>query len=278
MPHQKVVLTGATGAISSLVIDALRERYDLVPVDIKEAGRDGRRIEGIRVLDILRRPEEAREAFRDAFAVVHNGHLWPAEGEDPFETEMANLRLARNVFHLALEEGARRVVVASSNHASDFHESLLLDRKLDVVTPETKPLPHGLYGWTKGAYENLGFVYALGRQFGKPLPNVHLRIGAPRETDLEKVEPGNLRRMRRCLGAYVSARDLSQLYVKSVETEDIDNEWGVPFQIFYGISGNAHRFWSIANAQTKIGYEPKDDSERRFRRHVNRILEGTPAD
>ena len=54
--------------------------------------------------------------------------------------------------------------------------------------------------------------------------------------------------MRRALGAYLSARDLTQLVVKSIETEDIRDEHGVPFQVFYGISGNSHAFWSIANA------------------------------
>ena len=29
---------------------------------------------------------------------------------------------------------------------------------------------------------------------------------------------------------------------------------GVPFQIFYGVSGNDHNFWSIANARRVIGY------------------------
>jgi len=38
----------------------------------------------------------------------------------------------------------------------------------------------------------------------------------------------------------------------------------VPFLIVYGISGNTHRFWSIANARTKIGYEPEDDSQVNF--------------
>ena len=37
--------------------------------------------------------------------------------------------------------------------------------------------------------------------------------------------------------------------LKSIETEDITDAHGIPFQIFYGISGNDHGFWSIANAR-----------------------------
>jgi hypothetical protein len=52
--------------------------------------------------------------------------------------------------------------------------------------------------------------------------------------------------------------------MKSIETEDIRDEFGVPFQIFYGISDNSQAFWSIANARKIIGYEPQDNSEIRF--------------
>ena len=49
-----------------------------------------------------------------------------------------------------------------------------------------------------------------------------------------------------------------------VETANIDDEHGVPFLIVYGISGNTHRFWSIASARQKIGYAPEDDSQINF--------------
>jgi uronate dehydrogenase len=49
-----------------------------------------------------------------------------------------------------------------------------------------------------------------------------------------------------------------------VETPDITDDNGVPFLIVYGISGNTHRFWSIANARDKIGYAPDDDSQVNF--------------
>ena len=70
--------------------------------------------------------------------------------------------------------------------------------------------------------------------------------------------------MRRALAVYISQRDMSQLFIKSIETEDIRDENGVPFQVFYGISNNPHAFWSIVNARKVIGYEPQDNSEIRF--------------
>ena len=67
-------------------------------------------------------------------------------------------------------------------------------------------------------------------------------------------------------------RDQVQLVVKSIETDDITDENGVPFQIFYGISNNTHRFWSIQNARNIVGYTPEDDSQIRFADQISEIL------
>ncbi len=59
-------------------------------------------------------------------------------------------------------------------------------------------------------------------------------------------------------------RDQIQLVIASIETENIEDPNGVPFQIFYGVSGNTHNFWSIVNARKVIGYAPEDNSSIRF--------------
>lgn len=56
----------------------------------------------------------------------------------------------------------------------------------------------------------------------------------PRENDVAGCPAGNLTCMRRALGAYMSQRDMQQMVIKSIETEDISDQLGVPFQIFYG--------------------------------------------
>jgi hypothetical protein len=47
---------------------------------------------------------------------------------------------------------------------------------------------------------------------------------------------------------------------------------GVPFQIFYGVSGNARTFWSITNAREVIGYAPEDDSEIEFADEIAQMI------
>jgi hypothetical protein len=267
MTRRRVLVTGAAGKIAGQVLPALRTRYDLTLLDVQATDRHGNEVEGIDTADLLDRDRDSyRQYFCGVDAVVHCAFVrGPGEdSEDRFYAELKNVEMAHNVYQTALEEGVRRVVVASSNHAADYYESLILDGRWDFVSPDSRALSYGYYGWAKEAYEHLGFVYAVGQETGKPLENVQIRIGGPRETDVARCELGDLRCMRRALAVYISERDMQQLFVKSIETEDIRDQHGVPFQIFYGISDNPHAFWSIANARKVIGYDPQDNSELRF--------------
>ncbi len=271
MSRQKVVVTGAAGKIAGQVLPALRERYDLVLVDVRDSDRQGRPLEGVQIADLVDANRDAyRQLFAGADAVAHFGFVSENRRDTDayFGAEMKNVQMAHNIYQVCVEENVRRVVVASSNHAADYYEALILDGKLDVVDPDARAQSDNYYGWAKETYEHLGFVFATGQQSARPLENVQIRIGGPRETDVANCDPGDLRCMRRALGAYISERDMQQLFVKSIETPDISDEHGVPFQIFYGISGNSHAFWSLANARRVIGYEPQDNSEIRFAEQI----------
>ena len=154
--------------------------------------------------------------------------------------------------------------MCSSNHAADYYERLVWAERLDMVTPEMPHRSDNWYGWAKAAYELLGFVFATGTVGDRKLEIAQWRIGAPREDDIDRVEPGDIKTMHRALGAYLSRRDQVQQAIRMVEAEDIADEHGVPFLIVYGISGNTHRFWSLAGARQKIGYVPQDDSQVNF--------------
>lgn len=281
---RKVVVTGAAGLIAGLLLPALRERYALTLLDVRTTDPDGTEVPGIQIADLLQRDRHAyRRHFRGADAVVHCGFVRAQDPDDPtqrFFAESANVEMAFNVYQTAWEENVRRVVVASSNHAADYYERLILAKEWDLVTPDMRALSDNYYGWAKEVYEHLGFVFAVGRVNGSPLQNVQIRIGGPRETDVANCVLGDLTCMRRALAVYISQRDMAQLFIKSIEAEDIRDEHAVPFQIFYGIGDNPHAFWSIANARKVIGYEPQDNSEIRFAdliaRHI-RAAQGRSA-
>jgi hypothetical protein len=62
------------------------------------------------------------------------------------------------------------------------------------------------------------------------------------------------------------------LFVKSVEAPNIEDEYGIPFQVFYGVSANTRSAWSIANARKVIGYEPQDDSEVVYADEIRELM------
>jgi nucleoside-diphosphate-sugar epimerase len=274
--RRRVVLTGATGYIASQILPVFRQRYDLVMLDVKATGRDGQPVAGAQIVDLLDDNLEAYRAhFVGADAVVHLGYYRPAQkgvsgAGKTYLDERPNVDMAEHIYRVSLEEGVQRVVVASSNHAADWYEPLIHARRIDGIGPDDLPKSDNYYGWAKLAYEALGFTYASGA-FGRPLEVVQVRIGAPRELDARSHD-GHPQQFKRNLGAYVSPRDLQQLFVRSIEAPTIADQWDVPFQVFYGVSNNTRAFWSIANARRLIGYEPEDDSEIRFAADVQRLL------
>ncbi len=273
MNKKKVVVTGAAGYVAGRMLPALRERYDLVLLDVKDTNREGEKVEGVMTTDLICPARDTyREYFRGADAIVHCGFAWSRNSEERYWVEIQNVNMAYNVYQTALEENVRRVVVASSNHAADYYERLIWTDRCDFVTPEMRPLSDNFYGWGKIAYESLGFVFASGGVGDRRLEVVQIRIGGPRETDVGRFRADDLDRMHRGLGVYLSVRDQVQLFVKSIETPNIEDENGVPFQIFYGISDNTHKFWSITNARKVIGYEPEDDSQVKFADKIAQVL------
>ena len=272
----RVLLTGATGYIASQLLPIFRERYELRLVDVRTTDAAGQPVEGAQQTNLLEDSDDTLRAhFEGVDAVVHLGYYRPAHlgvtgAGKSYLDERPNVDMAERVLRHALDADVKRVVVASSNHAADWYEPRVHARQLELIGPDDPPRSDNYYGWAKIAYEALGFMYACGA-FGRKLGVVQMRIGAPREIDATQFvdKPAAY---KRDLGAYLSARDLQQLCVRSIETEHIEDRWNVPFQIFYGISNNTRAFWSIANARRVIGYDPQDDSEIKYAADIRRLL------
>jgi NAD+ dependent glucose-6-phosphate dehydrogenase len=294
---RRVLVTGASGEIASQILPELRRRHELVLLDVRVTDRQGRDVGDVRLAD-LTDPDRRRyqHHFEGIDTVVHLGYKHPgsaAWGADlppaeRFEGELVNVRMAQNVYRCALDEGARRVVMASSNHAADWYEHRLIhSRQREMVYPSDLPLSDNLYGWAKAAYELLGFVYASG-ELGRRLEVVQVRIGAPRDVSGRHYEGAlaeqhvgpdgsGLANFKRDLGAWISPRDLAQLFWRAVEAADIADAHGVPWLVVYGISDNTRAFWSLENARRLLGYAPEDDSEVTYAEDIRRLLTGPGA-
>jgi hypothetical protein len=302
MPARKrrVLVTGASGYIASRLLPVFRERYELRLIDVHTTNARGETVDGVRAANLLEDDDAAlRPHFASVDAVVHLGYYRPPNlgvsgvGKG-YVDERANVDMAERVYRLALDNNVRRVVVASSNHAADWYEHALIhQRAMEVLDPYTLPLSDNFYGWAKATYEHMGFLFACGgmdfrdasgreRHTGgnlgmaRKMGVVMVRIGAPRELDITLYK-GDPMTYKRDLGAYISPRDLTQLFSKAIDTPDIENEHGVPWQVVYGISNNTRAFWSLANARRVLGYEPEDDSEVKFAKDIQGFLVGDGA-
>jgi hypothetical protein len=291
----KLLITGATGYVADQLLPAFRDRYDLVLVDVTEKNRRGERVEGVTIADLIDTDRSGyNHLFEGVEAVVHLGRV-RRSGDvlDHYYDESKNVVMAYNVLRCAYEAGVPRVAVATSNHAADWYEhNLLHSRKMEMLDPFALPLSDNFYGWSKASIEHMGFLFACGFRDGqggsgrrshalesgslRQMGTVMVRIGAPRDLEIERYRDDPVG-LKRDLGAYISARDLTQLFMRAVEAPDINNEHGIPWQVVYGISNNTRAFWSLANARQVLGYQPEDDAEMKFASLVQTLLVDTGA-
>lgn len=268
---RKILLTGATGVVAGQLRPALADRYDLRMIDVRDTDRDGTAVPGVEIVDLLEATDDVvTELFTGVDTVVHCGYVRPGP-EPTYAEERRNVDMMQRVLEVATASGVRRVVAASTNQASRWYEQPWFAGRIDRVGPEDYPRPDTFYGWAKVAYESLGFLYACG-SLGRQVEVVQIRIVCPREIDAADFEGRPLQRYLRDIAGYISERDLQQLFTKSIDAESVADSYGVPFQIFYGVSGNARTFWSITNAREVIGYAPEDDSEVKFADDIARML------
>lgn len=292
MAKRKVLLTGASGYIASLMLPTMRDYFDLTLADVSDKNRDGNKVEGVQIADFID-PDRSKYAhlFEGIDAVIHlafkphtpRGARFENEPIDRFDNEHENIQMANNIYRSAYDGGLRRIAIASSNHAADWYEhSLIHDRKMDMVRPTDFPVSDNFYGWAKAAYELLAFPYACGI-FGRKLETVMLRIGFTRpivaeqyigDSSMSEQTSGGIAEFKRNLGAYISPRDITQLFIRAVEAPNIEDEHGVPFVVAYGCSDNTRRFWSLETGRKYLDYQPQDDTEVKFAKEVAQLITG----
>jgi uronate dehydrogenase len=229
MEPRRVLVTGASGHIGTVIRPALREGVEELRLsDLHEP--EGLIAPETYVEADLRDFEAVQGAVDGVDAVVHLGAV---SDEAPFETIAGpNLHGVFHVFEACRRAAVQRIVYASSTHASGLNAvGVPLDGS-------ERARPDGLYGASKAYGEALGSMFA--DRFG--LSVVCLRIGAWRPRPSE----------RRELSTWLSHADGIRLVQAALTADDVG------FEIVYGASANTRRWWP---PDDKIGFLAQDDAE-----------------
>lgn len=236
-----VLLTGASGDIGRDMRQLLRDRYRLRLMSHSTpltAEGDEQVVQGA-----IEELADVERAVAGVEAVIHLAAS--REVNAPWDSVLPNNIIGiYNIYEAMRRQGVKKVVFASTNHVTGMYE-----RDGQPCYPDLPVRPDGYYGASKAFGEALGRYYS--DEFG--LQVICLRIGsylpAPRNA--------------RNLATWLSPRDMAQLFWRGIESD-------IPFGIFYGVSGNRRRYWSIESAVTVLGYVPEDDAEQ----FADRILSG----
>ncbi|MFJ8186467.1 NAD-dependent epimerase/dehydratase family protein [Streptomyces sp. NPDC096105] len=244
-----VLLTGAAGGLGTLMRELLpRYGYELRLFDLRPVDGAPDAIVG----DLSDR-DAVREAVRGADAVVH---LAGISLEASFDKILkANIEGTYHLYEAAREEGVRRIVFASSNHAVGHTPRPHGDDPLiPVGTPHR---PDTFYGLSKCFGEDLAQLYW--DKHG--VETVSVRIGScfPEPTSV------------RMLSLWMSPADGARLFHAALTAE------GVGHTVVYGSSANTRLWWDLGPARA-LGYEPRDDSEVYAEKLLAEQGEPDPAD
>ena len=237
--RRKVLVTGGGGRIGSYFATHSHQKYDLVLMEreldenAKELVQYGQLVEGD-ITDL----ERMKELLAGVDTVLHLA-ADPAPNATWESVRDLNITGTYNVFVAAKACGCRRVIYASSIHAVSGYPG-------DVQVKTSEPVnPGDLYGVSKC------FGEAMGRYMAEQekLSVIAIRIGAFQPHESIRSETGIS-----MLDAWVSERDLNQLFEKSIDAENLQ------FAIFHGLSDNRFKRLDISDARELVGYAPVDDS------------------
>ncbi|MEV7191865.1 NAD(P)-dependent oxidoreductase [Streptomyces sp. NPDC093510] len=228
-----VLLTGAAGGLGTLMRGLLPAYgYDLRLLDVRPVAD-----EPDAVTADLADKDALREAVRGTDAVLH---LAGISLESTFDKILkANIEGTYNLYEAAREEGVRRIVSASSNHAVGFTPRPRGDDPLIPV--DTPRRPDTFYGLSKSFGEDLAQFYW--DKHG--IETVSVRIGSCFP------EPSSVR----MLSVWMSPDDGARLFHAALTAEDVRHT------VVYGSSANTRLWWDLSSARA-LGYDPRDDSER----------------
>ena len=250
---KKILITGGAGLVGSILIEGLKNNFEIRILDQKA-------VEGIdsRVGDISNL-ESILPAFENIDTVVHLAGDRRGYG-DWNSILNNNITGIYNIYEAARINGVERIVFASSQHATGgFYDvepwSFINNGEYEKLPDNYKPLdetcrirPDSYYGASKSFGESLGSYYS---DFHN-LSTIHIRIGWVISDDDPTFSPISL-------NLWLSHKDICQIIELSVNADK-----NIKYDVFYATSDNHWKIWSIDKAKNILGYKPKDGAGSTF--------------
>jgi uronate dehydrogenase len=227
----RVLVVGSAGRIGKVLVEGLKEKYQLRGLDLKPTpGLEDGVVGDVADLDTVLKATEGMEA------VIHLATA--GGGEQPWASILrVNIIGTYNVFEASRQNGVRRIAFASRAGVQSGYPPEVF-RSADLP-----PRPDSYYSVSKVFGESIGHMYVM--RFGMEV--VCVRIGNcpaggkyPKGTGLS---PG---------GQFLSYRDAVHLFERCIIHP------GVKYEIVYGVSNNSPCRYDKEYAAKAIGYHPVD--------------------
>ena len=232
--RRRVLITGAAGLVSSILMEHWGDRHALRLTDIVDVPDPGdHETQHMDITDL-----DAFRAACDGIDTVIHLAADRSPSADFYETLLdLNIIGTYNAFQAAADAGCRRVVFASSVNAILGYTEAGRGRVLE----DDVMYPSNVYGATKCWGEALGRVFS--HKHG--VSCIAVRLGSPR-FDQSRDWDADRRH------GSISPRDAAQLFGCCVDIEDL------PFAIVHGSSRHVKSEMDIAETCRVLGYRPQD--------------------
>ncbi len=226
-PPRRVLITGAAGRVGSVLVDGLRDRYEIRGLDqVDMPGMSDTVVGSVSDYDACLR------ATRDMDAVIHLAGV-PTGGSPWNDVLEANFDGTYNIMAAARENGVRRIGYASRAGILSPYP------KDEQRTVGMMPRPQSYYTMSKVFGEGLGHMYAW--RYGMRFTSV--RIG---NFKLERDQPEHPHQ----LGHADNVRAF----------EAAITHGGSAYEVVFGVSESDWPLFDVEHGRSAIGYEPQQRS------------------
>ncbi|CAN7699869.1 NAD-dependent epimerase/dehydratase family protein [Rhizobium leguminosarum] len=225
---KRIAVTGAAGRVGTLLRPHLSAHFGHVHlIDLQEPAELVENETFVRA--DLTKLDEATAALKDIDGVVHLAGI--ASGIDMNAILHANVLGTYNLYEAARINKVRRVVYASSNHATGFYPRGQLVSPLDPMRPDSP--------------------YGLSKCWGELVAGLYYDTSGIRSLSIRIGNAGTYPNSERSLAIWISARDLAQLVRIGLTHPQI------AATVVYGVSDTDTQWWDNELA-ARLGYQPQD--------------------